>query len=119
MASTQCYLVVFDGQSLYGLQSQSGQVQHFAPGLGAVSNAGFGTPLAQAAEATVRPGRFDAATLFGLLAHDHDAPEHLLPDTGLPPERERLLSRALIRSAEFTERSFDAQGPTGQVQIRV
>ena len=50
--------------------------------------------------------------------------------------RERLLSRAFIRSAdygtrassivmlrrnsaEFTERSFDARGPTGQVQIRV
>jgi len=135
-------LLVFDGQSLCGLQSQSEHVQHFAPGLGAVSNAGFGTPwpkllkLQSGLGALQSDQRTDAATLFGLLAHDQDAPEHLLPDTGLPPERERLLSRAFIRSAdygtrassivmlrrnsaEFTERSFDAQGPTGQVQIRV
>ncbi len=135
-------LLVFDGQSLCGLQSQSAHVQHFAPGLGAVSNAGFGTPwpkllkLQSGLGALQSDQRTDAATLFGLLAHDQDAPEHLLPDTGLPPERERLLSRAFIRSAdygtrassiimlrrnsaEFTERSFDAQGPTGQVQIRV
>ena len=80
--------------------------------------------------------RTDASALFALLAHDQDAPEHLLPDTGLPPERERLLSRAFIRSAdygtrassiimlrrnsaEFLERSFDAQGQTGQVRIAV
>ena len=135
-------LLVFDGQSLCGLQSQSAQVQHFSPGLGAVSNAGFGTPwpkllkLQSGLGALQDAQRTDTATLFALLAHDQDAPEHLLPDTGLPPERERLLSRAFIRSAdygtrassivmlrrnsaEFTERSFDALGQTGQVCIAV
>jgi len=133
-------LLVFDGHSLCGLQSQGTQVQHFAPGLGAVSNAGFGTPwpkllmLQSGLGALQGAQRTDSSALFALLADDQDAPEHLLPDTGLPPERERLLSRAFIRSAdygtrassiimlrrssaEFLERSFDAHGQTGQVRI--
>lgn len=135
-------LLVFDGDRLCGLQSQSAQVQHFAPGLGAVSNAGFGTPwpkllmLQSGLGALQGAQRTATDALFALLAQDQSAPDHLLPDTGLPRERERLLSRAFIRSAdygtrassivmvrrnsaEFIERSFDAQGPTGQVQIQV
>ena len=74
--------------------------------------------------------------MFELLAHDQPAPDAQLPDTGIPIERERALSSAFIRSADygtrasslvmlrrnsahFVERSFDAQGFTGEVSLDI
>jgi uncharacterized protein with NRDE domain len=72
--------------------------------------------------------------LFTLLAHNEPAPDAQLPDTGIPLERERVLSSAFIRSSDYgtrasslvmlrrnsarcIERSFDAQGCTGEVSL--
>ncbi len=69
-----------------------------------------------------------------MLANDQTAPDAQLPETGIPLERERALSPAFIRgsdygtrasslimlrrnSALFVERSFDAQGRSGEVSL--
>jgi len=139
-------LLVYDGQTLLGFESQGARIVPMQPGIAAVSNAGFDTPwpkllalksglqdwLAQQA-ATHASSHED---LFELLAHDQPAPDAQLPDTGIPIERERALSSAFIRSADygtrasslvmlrrnsahFVERSFDAQGFTGEVSLDI
>ena len=69
-----------------------------------------------------------------MLANDQTAPDAQLPDTGIPLERERVLSSAFTSSSDygtrasslimlrrnttlFVERSFDAQGRTGEVSL--
>jgi len=137
-------LLVYDGQALLGFESQGAHIVTMQPGIAAVSNAGFDSPwpklvalksglqdwLAQQA-VPYAPG---SEALFALLAQDQPATDAQLPDTGIPLERERALSPAFIRSndygtrasslvmlrrnsARFVERSFDAQGPTGEVRI--
>lgn len=44
------------------------------------------------------------AQLFAILRYDQAAPEHLLPNTGVAPERERLLSSPFIISPEYGTR---------------
>ena len=137
-------LLVYDGQTLLGFESQGAHIVAMQPGITAVSNAGFDTPWPKLV--ALKSGLRDwltqqAATqassheaLFALLAHDQPAPDAQLPDTGIPIERERALSSAFIRSsdygtrasslvmlrrnsARFVERSFDAQGFTGEVSL--
>lgn len=137
-------LLVYDGQTLLGFESQGARIVPMHPGVSAVSNAGFDTPWPKltrlktglqqwlAQRATRQAPGYDA--LFDLLAHDQPAPDAQLPDTGIPIERERALSSAFIRSADygtrasslvmlrrnsarFVERSFDAQGFTGEVSL--
>ena len=43
-----------------------------------------------------------SALLFDALADRTEAPLHALPDTGIPPERERMLSAAFIRAPEMS-----------------
>jgi len=137
-------LLVYDGQTLLGFESQSARIVPMHAGIAAVSNAGFDTPWPKlvalksglhdwtAQQTAPHPPSVEA--LFNLLAHDQPAPDAQLPDTGIPLERERALSCAFIRgsdygtrasslvmlrrnSARFVERSFDAQGLTGEVHI--
>ena len=139
-------LLVYDGQTLLGFESQSAHIVAMQPGIAAVSNAGFDTPWPKllalksglqdwlAHRSATQASSHDA--LFALLAHDQPAPDAQLPDTGIPIERERALSCAFIRSsdygtrasslvmlrrnsARFVERSFDAQGFTGEVSLEI
>ena len=142
-------LLVYDGHSMLGFESQGGRIVGFEPGISAVSNAGFDTPWPKlvalkaglkALSHEIAPSKLldtpQGEALFALLAQDQPAPDALLPDTGIPLERERALSSAFIRSAdygtrasslillrrnsaEFIERSFDARGLTGQTQIQL
>jgi len=137
-------LLVYDGQTLLGFESQGARIVALRPGIAAVSNAGFDTPWPKLL--ALKSGLQDWVTqqstpqapgkeaLFALLAQNEPAPDTQLPDTGIPLERERVLSSAFIRSsdygtrasslvmlrrnsARFIERSFDAQGCTGEVSL--
>lgn len=138
-------LLVYDGQRLLGFESRGARIVSMQAGIAAVSNAGFDTPWPKlvalknglqdwtAQQPALRAPIEDA--LFALLAQDQAAPDAQLPDTGIPLERERALSSAFIRgsdygtrasslvmlrrnSARFVERSFDAQGRTGEVSLQ-
>ena len=139
-------LLVYDGQTLLGFESQGARIVSMQPGIAAVSNAGFDTPWPKLvalksglqdwlAQQSATQGSSREA-LFELLAHDQPVPDAQLPDTGIPIERERALSSAFIRgsdygtrasslvmlrrnSARFMERSFDAKGFTGEVQLEI
>ena len=136
-------LLVFDGLSLHGLEARLSESRTLtlAPGLGAVSNADFFTPwpkltrlqeaLAQAVQADGSEQVSDPA-LLDLLLHDEPVQDDLLPQTGIPLERERALSSAFIRTPDYgtrarslvrvgaaqielTEISHGPQGMLGQV----
>jgi uncharacterized protein with NRDE domain len=137
-------LLVYDGQTLLGFESQGARIVTMQPGIAAVSNAGFDTPwpkllglktgLQHWVMQQTRPQAPGPAALFALLADNAPAPDAQLPDTGISLERERVLSSAFIRSSDygtrasslvmlrrsstrFIERSFDAQGCTGEVSL--
>jgi uncharacterized protein with NRDE domain len=135
-------LILFDGQELMGLESRHSRLFALPPGITSVSNADFNTvwpklerlrtSFAHAVEASDDEAVLQAQ-LFQLLSDDHIAPDAELPQTGISLERERFLSAAFIRSAdygtrassvisirpkaaEFVERSFDAHGFKGEIK---
>lgn len=137
-------LVVYDGRILLGFESLAARMIAMQPGIAAVSNAGFDTPWPKllalksglqhwvAQQAAQQAPGVDA--LFALLAQSTPAPDAQLPDTGISLQRERVLSSAFTSSSDygtrasslimlrrnttlFVERSFDAQGRTGEVSL--
>jgi len=134
-------LILFDGQDLMGFESRHARMFTLPAGITSVSNADFNTPwpklerLGSSFEHTLTANDDDALLqnkLFRLLSDDRIAPDAALPQTGLQLDRERVLSAAFIRTAdygtrasslirikhkvaEFTERSFDANGFKGEV----
>ena len=111
-------------------------------GLHGVSNAGLDTPWPKLVRAKAGLAAWIAAgndtpdLLWQVLADPTPAADDELPDTGLPRERERLLSSPFILSetygtrcstlvtiardgqVQFSERSFDAAGATrGEVNF--
>ncbi len=139
-------LLLFDGAALLGFESHSGRTLALAPGIGAVSNAGFNTPwpklrrLTQALHAhTSAPNpnpEPDPEQLLALLEHRAPAPDAKLPATGIPLALERALSPVFIQTpdygtrassvvlvraqgAEILEKTFDAQGATGQRRLEI
>ena len=132
-------LLVFDGKSLMGLESRNARIVALQPGVGAVSNADFLTPWPKLSllqsRLQAQLDRNDTATsqLVALLQDRTIAPDSALPRTGVPQALERVLSAAFIATphygtracsvvsmgqtlVDFTEHSFDAQGPLSQVQ---
>ena len=114
-----------------------------ARGVHGVSNAGLDTPWPKlvraksALSAWAASGEDDAEPLWRALGDTRAAADHELPDTGIPRERERLLSSPFIVSddygtrcstlvllgrdgiVDFRERSFDRRGrPSGDVAFR-
>lgn len=135
-------LILFDGLQLMGFESRHPRIVALPEGITSVSNADFNTPwpklkrLHSNFEQTL--AAHDGAALlqdrlFELLSDNRVAPDAELPLTGIALERERILSPAFIhsrdygtrassiirinaRSAEFVERSFDANGFKGEVK---
>ncbi|MBV5333722.1 NRDE family protein, partial [bacterium] len=91
-------LLLFDGAALLGFESHSGRTLLLAPGIGAVSNAGFNTPwpklqrLSQSLHAHASLPEPEPEQLLGLLEHRAPAPDADLPATGVPLALERALS---------------------------
>lgn len=111
-------------------------------GIHGVSNAGLDTPWPKLVRAKAglaawsESGDDGLEALWAVLADTTPAEDHALPDTGIPRERERLLSSPFIVSdaygtrcstlvafardgeAQFIERSFDAKGAqSGEVRL--
>lgn len=133
-------LLVFDGTDLRGFESHSGRTVVCAPGVGAVSNAGFNTPWPKLLQLKQAVAKLDTQVhppmqqLLQLLADQTAVADADLPATGIGLERERALAPVFVRtsdygtrassvvsvhthSAEILEQSFDALGPTGLQQL--
>jgi uncharacterized protein with NRDE domain len=133
-------LLVGDHQSLWHLNSRSGEATQLGAGVYGLSNAGLDTPWPklEKARAALAAGldQPDTGRLLALLADPQQAAEHELPQTGVPLEWERRLSSIFIISPEYgtrastalirhadgaldiLERSFGPDGPLGDVRYR-
>ena len=104
-------LLLFDGESLLGFESQGVQTRAFAAGVNGVSNARFNTPwpklqrLTQALHEQGMPAVVDPNALLPLLTDAQTATDAQLPDTGVPLETERALSAAFIRMPGYGTRA--------------
>ncbi len=108
-------LLVGDTTQLCCLESRTGAIIPLPPGLYGLSNHLLDTPwpkvrAAKAGLATLlasAPESMDllARQMMELLADPHPYPDALLPDTGIPLERERLISAAFIRDPLYGTRS--------------
>jgi uncharacterized protein with NRDE domain len=105
-------LLVWDGEFLMGLESRHKHFFPMDPGVGAVSNADFMTPWPKLerlraglmqAQGLVLPAQ--EQTFWNLLSDEQVAPDEQLPATGIPLERERVLSPAFIRTPDYGTRS--------------
>lgn len=129
-------LLVYDGQTLMGLESRHARIVPVAQGIGAVSNADFHTgwpkvtALMQGLQRTLGLGAPGDEELLQLLGTKVQAANSELPATGVPLEWERGLSSAFVNlpgygtrassvvhmhvdHTAFRERRFDATGSTG------
>lgn len=134
-------LLLGDGRQMWHFNPREGAPRCLPAGLYGLSNASLDTPwpkLQQAKEALAQCLQApDEAQLLALLADARQAPEHLLPQTGVGQETERLLSSVFIHSAHYgtrassalilnadggwqlTERSFGPHGaPLGEITLR-
>lgn len=106
-------LLTFDaGHGFYIGNRPSSKAQPIEPGVHGLSNADFNTPwpktrnLMQRLQTWLEAGHeVDFAPLFNALANEHQAPDELLPDTGVGLERERWLSSAFIRGEAYGTRA--------------
>lgn len=130
-------LLVFDGQTLLGLESRNARMVALQPGIGAVSNADFGTPwpklcqLSHAFAECVAQGTTQEKHLWPLLHSRAAVADTDLPQTGVPLEMERALAPVFITTpsygtracsvvqmgkdaVQFSEQRFGADGGLGQ-----
>ena len=129
-------VLVYDGQTLLGLESREANIVALQPGIGGVSNADFNTPWPKLRELTaglttyVENGLADDAPLWPLLQTRAFALDTSLPRTGVPLDLERALSAAFIATpsygtracsvvrmgkdgVRFSEQRFGAEGALG------
>lgn len=133
-------LLVFDGQTLLGLESRGARIVTPPPGLGAVSNADFNTPwpklrqLRNGLADCVARGETEDEHLWPLLQSRTLAQDEELPHTGVPRDLERVLSPVFIatqgygtracsvvrvgaHSVQFAEQCFGANGALGGTSV--
>lgn len=104
-------LLTFDARSAFHLGNRPGpRRQAVTPGVHGLSNADFNTPWPKTRALMARLADWLAAAddpepLFAALADERQAPDALLPDTGIGIERERWLSSAFIRGERYGTRA--------------
>jgi uncharacterized protein with NRDE domain len=112
-------LLLWDGAAHYASNHPAHGARTLAPGVHALSNADLDTPwpktealraamtrwLTGADRRTPREGGDLLEPLFEALADPHEAPDALLPDTGVGLEWERRLSAAFIRGEAYGTRA--------------
>ena len=127
-------LLAGDAHGAWWMSNRAAGVRRLPPGLHGLSNALIDTPWPKLVRTRDRmaawaaTGDHDITPLFAALADATPAPDHLLPSTGVPRERERMLSSSFIVSdtygtrcstvftighdgrARLHERSFDSTG---------
>jgi len=121
-------LLAGDGTHFYCLESRTDTLIPLAPGIYGVSNHLLDTPWPKVAAGKTQLAAWLAAraaqgapqdraennpdtlmhlssSLMSILANSTPYPDELLPDTGINPERERLISAAFIRDDVYGTRS--------------
>ena len=104
-------LLVYDGNSLLGLESRGARIVTLQPGIGGVSNADFNTPWPKLRQLTaglatyVENGVTDDAPLWQLLQTRAFAEDTELPRTGVPLDWERALSATFIAMPSYGTRA--------------
>ncbi|MBA2079477.1 NRDE family protein [Rhodanobacter sp. PCA2] len=106
-------LLTFDAQAAFYLGNRpEARAQAVTPGVHGLSNADFNTPWPKTRALMARLATWieagdadDFAPLFAALADERQAPDAELPDTGIGLERERWLSAAFIRGADYGTRA--------------
>lgn len=104
-------MMAFDGRALaYGSNPPEPVSASLAPGIYGLSNAGLDTPWPKVVRTRERirmlleADRVRPESLFAALADRRPAADDELPDTGIGPERERLLSAPFIVSPGYGTR---------------
>ena len=110
-------LLAWDGEALVFGSNHPRTTQEVAPGVHAMSNGPFDAPWPKSSHATralsawlaspasrTAPGPDALAPLFSALADTTPAPDACLPDTGVGPELERLLSPPFVRGGAYGTR---------------
>ena len=104
-------LLVFDGQTLLGLESRGARIVTLQPGIGAVSNADFHTPwpklrqLSGGLKSCVARNETEDEHLWPLLQSRTLAADDELPHTGVALELERVLSAVFIATPGYGTRA--------------
>lgn len=105
-------LLVGEGADLRWLGNRGGPGRALEPGVHGLSNALLDTPwpkvvrgTAGLAAALAGGGEVDPEALFRVLWDAEPAPDAHLPDTGVGPERERMLSSPFIRTLDYGTRA--------------
>jgi uncharacterized protein with NRDE domain len=124
-----CYngfnLLVGEGHHLYHFSNQNRKITLVPPGVHGLSNHLLDTPWPKvitgkkALTRAIHADNLTPETLFDLLSDGSHPPEHLLPDTGIGPEWEQLLSPLFIKSPSYGTRSSIVMGITSQGKIQV
>jgi uncharacterized protein with NRDE domain len=105
-------LLTFDAHAAFYLGNRpQSRAQAVTPGVHGLSNADFNTPwpktrrLMRELQVWLDAGDDDDASLFAALADERIAADDELPDTGIGRERERALSAAFVRGADYGTRA--------------
>lgn len=104
-------LVVGDHEEIYYFSNRGSGIQLLEPGLYGLSNDLLDTPWPKVKRAKTRLADIaegddvDPEDLLRLLSDEESAPEGALPDTGVGPEWERVLSSIFITSRAYGTRS--------------
>lgn len=133
-------VLVSDLNELWWYSNRSGEPSALDPGLHGLSNASVDTQWPKVSNGVDGLGKLlqadaEVESYLELLADTTQAPDELLPATGLPIEMERIASAAFCVSPEYgttastvlrirrdgsfdmTERRFDADGPIGTTEL--
>ncbi len=103
-------LLVGDNQALFYYSNREHRIRELAPGFYGLSNHLLNTPWPKVTrgltlfKSIVAENLSDTA-LLSLLENDNIAADHLLPDTGIGMDSERLLSPLFIKSEVYGTRS--------------
>ena len=102
-------LIFSDGERLGIFESVPGSGRELGPGIYGLSNHLLDTPWPKVRNAKNRLEESllqmtDTASLLALLRDDRPAPDEELPQTGIRPEWERLLSSAFVRAPDYGTR---------------
>lgn len=107
-----CNLLLADrSTAIYTSNQPAADVQRLTPGVVGLSNARLETPwpktraLKQALQRWLDAGEPSVQPLFAALADETRPADAALPDTGVGLARERLLSSAFIRGAQYGTRA--------------
>jgi uncharacterized protein with NRDE domain len=103
-------LLAGDASGAMWMSNRADGIRRLPPGLHGLSNALLDTQWPKLVQTRDRmagwaaTGSSDVAPLFAALADATPAPDHALPDTGVPRERERMLSASFIVGAQYGTR---------------